>query len=52
MRRVVLIATFASFIPALAFAMGCQGHEKQTLTCAPGSVWDFESQICIQNPTG
>lgn len=52
MRRIILATTFITFSPALAFAMGCLGHEKQAQSCATGSVWDYEKQACVTQPTG
>lgn len=29
-------------------ALACSGHSKQTQSCAPGSVWDAETQTCAK----
>jgi hypothetical protein len=45
--RTILIATVLTLAPGLALAMGCNfGHDQQTQSCAPGTVWDDESQNC------
>ncbi|WP_171052659.1 hypothetical protein [Ruegeria sediminis] len=45
--------TFKTLACALAFglvstaAMACEFH-KQTQSCAPGTVWDSESETCVK----
>ena len=45
--KTIACAVALSLTPALAFA-GCGGHEKQSQSCAPGSVWDAVSQSCVE----
>lgn len=45
--KVLVSATLLGLAPSLALATGCPfGHEKQTQSCASGSVWDAASQSC------
>ncbi|MEX0349916.1 MAG: hypothetical protein AB3N15_10880 [Paracoccaceae bacterium] len=45
--KIVLTATILSLTPGLAFAIGCNfGHDQQTQSCSPGTVWDADSQSC------
>ncbi|MDP5215876.1 hypothetical protein Q5Y75_01460 [Ruegeria sp. 2205SS24-7] len=45
--RIIMTATVLSLAPGLALAMGCNyGHDQQTQSCAPGTVWDADSQSC------
>ncbi|GGH26348.1 Chitin binding Peritrophin-A domain-containing protein [Cribrihabitans marinus] len=46
--KTIACALALSLSPALAFA-GCVGHEKQSQSCAPGSVWDAVSQSCVES---
>ena len=42
--KTVLIAFALTFLPGIALAM-C-GHDQRTMSCAEGSVWDSEKQVC------
>ena len=45
----MLLATVCTaFLPTLA-AAECSGigHEKVTMSCAAGTVWDAEAQRCV-----
>ncbi len=46
MIRTLLCALALSCTASLALA--CNGHSKQTQSCAPGTYWDTESQSCAK----
>ena len=49
--KIFLAALAIAASPTLAMAMGCsQGHTKSedvVMSCAPGSVFDSETQRCV-----
>ena len=52
MKTKLFLATLAlAASPTLAMAMGCSyGHTKTedvVMSCAPGSVFDTETQLCV-----
>ena len=52
MKTKLLLATLALAVsPSLALAMGCNyGHTKTedvVMSCAPGSVFDSETERCV-----
>ena len=49
--KVILTALALTLSPTLALAECSYGHEKVTLSCADGKVWDENAKGCI-TPTG
>ncbi|MBK0326945.1 adenylosuccinate lyase [Rhodobacteraceae bacterium F11138] len=43
--RTTILALALATAPALSFAM-CADREHQAQSCAPGTVWDTNSQSC------
>ncbi|MBY6081567.1 adenylosuccinate lyase [Ruegeria arenilitoris] len=47
MIRTTLCALALALSASSAFA--CQGHSKQSQSCAPGTTWDSASESCVKN---
>ena len=45
--RTAIAALALGCLPAMGFAMGCSGHDRQVQSCAEGSVWDVELGTCV-----
>lgn len=46
--RILISAVALITIPAVSFAMGCSGRGHQAQSCAPGTVWDANTQNCVK----
>lgn len=44
--KTVLIAIALTLLPGIALAMCGHRQQQQVMSCAEGSVWDSEKQIC------
>ena len=47
MLKTTLTALVLALAPAIAGAACFDGHTKQAMTCAEGSVWDSEKAVCV-----
>ena len=44
--KTAFVALSLAVLPALAHA-SCAAHAQQSQSCAPGTVWDSQSQSCV-----
>ncbi|MEP2027930.1 MAG: hypothetical protein ABJI96_04370 [Paracoccaceae bacterium] len=45
--KTFLITAALTVLPGIAMAVGCvHGKERQAMSCAQGSAWDYEAQAC------
>lgn len=44
--KMIATTLVLSTLPALSYAM-CSDKEHQAQSCAPGTVWDTDSQTCV-----
>ncbi len=42
------VAAALTILPAMSFAMCSYSKQHQAQTCATGTVWDAESQRCVE----
>ena len=52
--KTAALTAVLALAPSLALAMGCSGfgHEtEQAMSCAEGTVWDAETETCIEQVT-
>lgn len=50
MIRTMVCAAMLTVLPALSYA-GCSGSH-QAMSCAEGTVWDADTQTCVEQVTG
>lgn len=48
--KTLTVALALTLTPALGLAMGCNSskHEQQAMSCATGTVYDAETNTCVQ----
>jgi len=49
--KTLLAALALSAAPSFGIAM-CSGDSHQAMSCAEGTVWDSETNSCVQQVTG
>ena len=49
--KTILIGLALTVLPAASYAF-CSGHEQQAQSCSPGTVWDGEAGLCVEQATG
>lgn len=50
--KIAIAAVVVTFASAAVAGPGCSnGHSKQVMSCAEGSVWDSASQSCVPQIT-
>ncbi len=38
----------AALVMTASVGLACNGHSKQTQSCAQGTIWDMETQTCVK----
>lgn len=51
--KTILAALALAIAPTLAIAEGCSSrHSEQAMSCGEGTVWDADTQSCVEQVTG
>ncbi|MDJ0824384.1 MAG: chitin-binding domain-containing protein [Rhodobacter sp.] len=47
--KTALFAALLAAAPSLAFAMGCNWEHstQEAMSCAEGTIWDAETETCV-----
>ena len=46
--KTLCVAAALAVLPAMSFAMCSYGQQHQAQSCATGTVWDADSQKCVE----